>query len=95
LLNTLKRRKLFSKSGRREERHLRGNMSLFDFHMKGLQIVFGLTGNTVITLLNVIFITWKLFHVSYVFFHIEFKYVIRIALFTHSFCVTEFFKMQF
>jgi len=33
------------------------NMSLFDFQMKGLQIVFGLTGNTLITLLNVIFIT--------------------------------------
>lgn len=33
-----------------------------------------------ITVINIIFVTMKLIHVSYVFFHIEFKSVLRIAL---------------
>ena len=33
-----------------------------------------------VTLLNIMFVTWKLICVSYVFFQAEFKYVIRIAL---------------
>ena len=33
-----------------------------------------------IIMVNIIFVTMKVIHVSYVFFHTEIKYVIRIAL---------------
>jgi hypothetical protein len=45
------------------------------------------------TLVNIIFVTWKLVCV-HVFFHAEFKYDIRISLITHTFCV-RIFKIQF
>jgi hypothetical protein len=44
-----------------------------------------------ISLANIIFVTWKLMCVSYVFFHTEFKYVMRIAI-SPSLCVSEFLK---
>ena len=48
-----------------------------------------------ITLVNIIFVTWKLICVSYLFFHAEFKYVIRTAL-AHTFFVREnFLKCNF
>jgi hypothetical protein len=47
-----------------------------------------------ISLANIIFVPWKLMCVSYVFFHTEFKYVIRIAL-SPRFCMTEFLKCNF
>jgi len=33
-----------------------------------------------VTVVNIIFVTWKPIYVCYVFFQAEFKYVIRIAL---------------
>jgi hypothetical protein len=41
---------------------------------------------TSMSLANIIFVTWKLIRVSYEFFYVEFKYVIRIALSSTVLC---------
>ena len=46
-----------------------------------------------ITLANIIFVTWTLICASYVFFHAELKY--KSCCISHRICVTEFCKMQF
>ena len=48
-----------------------------------------------ITMVNIIFVTLKLIHVSYVFFHAEFKYVIRTGLSPTNFVWQNFLKCNF
>jgi len=45
-----------------------------------------------VTLVNIIFVTWEQIYVSHVFFHVEFKYVIRIAVSPTFFGSKNFFK---
>jgi hypothetical protein len=51
--------------------------------------------NQQITLVHAILVTWKLICVSYVFFHAEFKHVIRTALSCTGFVRQNFLKCNF
>ena len=48
-----------------------------------------------VTLVNIVFVTWKIIYVYYVFFQADFKYVIRIASSQNNFFVADVLKCSF